>query len=81
MAKSGAEGGKKISPSAFYFDGAAQGEPSAQLSSYTLICTDGLCGEERDCNARRDEWYLPSSLSRLQSVLTYICFIKVKKHG
>lgn len=47
--------------------GAAQGEPSPELSSYPspelssypFICTEGLCGEERDCNAKRDEWHLP----------------------
>lgn len=40
----------KISPSAFYFGEEAQGEHSLQLSSYTLVCRDGSCGEERDCN-------------------------------
>lgn len=64
---SGAEGrGKKISPSAFCFRGAAQGEPSPELSSYPFICIEGLCAEERDCNAKRDEWHLPSFLFRLR---------------
>lgn len=40
----------KISPSAFYFGEEAQGERVLQLSSYTLVHRDGLCGEERDCN-------------------------------
>lgn len=57
---------KKISPSAFCFGEAAQGEPSPELSSYPIIFIEGSWGEERDCNAKGDEWHLPGFLFRLQ---------------